>query len=156
MTKTRTTVEGAKGEAGPSPQQRLEAIRQAQAEEGQAMHDAAREAAKAEKAKLNRLTCRTDAPAWYATQVGRTVELRRTGTDEVLATVHPPAAWGDDWNWNLIDGGVLVEPAGKDEVATKDACPKCGERNVDKLVWQDDGETVRCTTCGKQYTPPAK
>jgi hypothetical protein len=92
-----------------NPQQRLEAIRQAQAEEGQALHNAAREAAKAEKANLNRLTCRTDAPAWYATQAGRKVELRRTGTDEVLATVHPPVAWGDAWDWNLIDGGVLVE-----------------------------------------------
>ena len=55
------------------------------------------------------LACRTDAPAWYATQVGRAVELRRTGTDEVLATVYPPAAWGDDWGWNLVDGGVVVE-----------------------------------------------
>jgi len=35
-------------------------------------------------------------------------------------------------------------------------CPQCGERCLDKLVWQDDGQTVRCTTCGKQYTPPAK
>ena len=35
-------------------------------------------------------------------------------------------------------------------------CPQCGEQCLDKLVWQDDGETVRCTTCGKQYTPPAK
>jgi urease accessory protein UreF len=104
MKTTRMTVE-----ARLNPQQRLEAIRQAQAEEGQALHNAARETAKAEKAKMNRLTCRTDAPAWYATQVGRTVELRRTGTDEVLATVHPPAAWGDDWDWNLIDGGVAVE-----------------------------------------------
>jgi len=73
------------------------------------MHDAVRAAAKAEKAKLNSLTCRTDAPAWYATQVDRTVELRRTGTDEVLATVHAPAAWGDNWDWSLIGGGILVE-----------------------------------------------
>jgi len=35
-------------------------------------------------------------------------------------------------------------------------CPQCGERCLDKLVWQDDGETVRCSTCGKQYTPPTK
>jgi hypothetical protein len=60
-----------------------------------------------------RLTCRTDAPAWYATQVGRTVELRRAGTDEVLATVHPPAAWGEDWDWSLIGGGVQVEHTGR-------------------------------------------
>jgi hypothetical protein len=91
-----------------NPQQRLDAIRQAQAEEGQAIHDAAREAAKAEKT-MEHLACRTDAPAWYATQAGRKVELRRTGTDEALATVHPPVAWGDNWDWNLIDGGVMVE-----------------------------------------------
>jgi DNA-directed RNA polymerase subunit RPC12/RpoP len=43
-----------------------------------------------------------------------------------------------------------------DEVAEANACPRCGERNQDNLIWQDDGETVQCTTCGKQYTPPAK
>ena len=40
-------------------------------------------------------------------------------------------------------------------VAEADACPGCGERNTDKLVWQDDG-AVKCSTCSKQYTPPAK
>ena len=42
-----------------------------------------------------------------------------------------------------------------DEVAETDACPGCGERNTDNLVWQDDG-AVKCSTCGKRYTPPAK
>jgi len=42
-----------------------------------------------------------------------------------------------------------------DEVAEANACPRCGERNQGNLVWQDD-ETVKCTTCGKQYTPPTK
>jgi hypothetical protein len=42
-----------------------------------------------------------------------------------------------------------------DLVAEADACPGCGERNVDNLVWQDDGK-VKCTTCGKRYMPPAK
>jgi hypothetical protein len=60
-----------------------------------------------------RLVCRTETPAWYATQVGRKVELRQTGSDEVLATIRPPAAWGDAWGWNLIDGGVLVERTGR-------------------------------------------
>jgi len=60
-----------------------------------------------------RLVCRTEAPAWYATQAGRKVELRRTGTDEVLATIRPPAAWGVAWGWNLIDSGVLVERTGR-------------------------------------------
>jgi hypothetical protein len=40
-------------------------------------------------------------------------------------------------------------------VAEADACPKCRERNVDNLVWQDD-KTVKCSTCGSQYTPPVK
>jgi len=43
-----------------------------------------------------------------------------------------------------------------DEVAEADACPRCGERNVDNLVWQDDGQTVHCTNCGTRYTPPTK
>jgi len=43
-----------------------------------------------------------------------------------------------------------------DEVASTGACPKCGERRVDYLVWQKDGKHVKCTTCGKRYTPPAK
>ena len=42
-----------------------------------------------------------------------------------------------------------------DEVAEADACPECGERGVDNLVWQDDGK-VKCSTCGKQYEPPVR
>jgi len=42
-----------------------------------------------------------------------------------------------------------------DLVAEADACPGCGERNADNLAWQDDG-AVKCSTCGKQYTPPVK
>jgi hypothetical protein len=42
-----------------------------------------------------------------------------------------------------------------DLVAEADACPGCRERRADSLLWQDD-ETVKCTTCGKQYTPPTK
>ena len=64
-------------------------------------------------AKPRRLACRTNAPAWYATQVGRKVELRQAKTDKLLATIRPPAAWGDAWGWNLIDGGVVVERTGR-------------------------------------------
>jgi len=39
-------------------------------------------------------------------------------------------------------------------VAAADACPGCGERNADNLVWQDG--KVKCATCGKRYTPPVK
>ena len=42
-----------------------------------------------------------------------------------------------------------------DEVAEANACPRCGERNQDNLVWQDDGK-VKCTKCGTLYEPPTK
>jgi uncharacterized Zn finger protein len=42
------------------------------------------------------------------------------------------------------DDDRLVQPA--------DACPKCGERDMDNLVWDDD-ENVRCATCGTVYDP---
>ena len=32
-------------------------------------------------------------------------------------------------------------------------CPKCGEADADRLVWQDDDETVCCSTCGVTYHP---
>ena len=36
-------------------------------------------------------------------------------------------------------------------VLPTDACPSCGERDVDRLIWDD--ETVTCTTCGIVYDP---
>jgi hypothetical protein len=38
-----------------------------------------------------------------------------------------------------------VEPAA--------ACPSCGERNADRLVWQEEDETVQCAGCGTTYRP---
>ena len=32
-------------------------------------------------------------------------------------------------------------------------CPGCGEADSDRLVWQDDDETVCCSTCGVTYRP---
>src|SRR3712207_3389900 len=32
-----------------------------------------------------------------------------------------------------------------------DACPGCGERHSDMLVWDEEGETVRCFNCGRTY-----
>jgi len=31
-------------------------------------------------------------------------------------------------------------------------CPRCGEDDIDSLVWIDD-ETVRCMNCGTKYQP---
>ncbi|MFO0873153.1 MAG: hypothetical protein U0575_04170 [Phycisphaerales bacterium] len=37
-------------------------------------------------------------------------------------------------------------------VALQDACPLCGERNADRLVWIDD-DRVCCSMCGTEYSP---
>ncbi len=38
-------------------------------------------------------------------------------------------------------------------VSVYDACPLCGERDADHLLWDDNGERVTCYSCGKTYTP---
>ena len=39
-------------------------------------------------------------------------------------------------------------------VGEESACPKCGNRDVDGLVWdEDDGEFVTCMVCGMVYGP---
>ena len=40
-----------------------------------------------------------------------------------------------------------------DRVNYGQECPCCGEDRMDYLVWDDDGETVRCATCGVTYAP---
>jgi len=32
------------------------------------------------------------------------------------------------------------------------ACPKCGQREMDELICDDDGESVACQSCGTNYT----
>jgi len=58
---------------------------------------------------------------------------------------------------NQLDG--LFDAAGVDDsgglVDGSDACPCCGERDQDSLVWQDDA-TIHCTNCGTRYDPDAK
>lgn len=54
-----------------------------------------------------------------------------------------------DFDCFLVHGAVtelfyLVSPA--------DACPDCGERRQDTLIWHDD-EFVECQTCGYRYLP---
>ena len=39
-------------------------------------------------------------------------------------------------------------------ISEANACPSCGEREVDRLVWEAD-EDVHCTTCGVIYDPSA-
>jgi uncharacterized Zn finger protein len=42
-----------------------------------------------------------------------------------------------------------------DPVSPDDACPQCGERECDELVWLDD-ERVECQRCKTVYRPGAK
>lgn len=41
----------------------------------------------------------------------------------------------------------------EDQVEPEEACPQCGECRADYLVWQEDGESVQCSTCGRVYRP---
>ncbi len=46
----------------------------------------------------------------------------------------------------------MIDPADNNLIAAKDACPGCGEREMDCLVWFDD-DRVRCMNCGTEYAP---
>ncbi len=46
-----------------------------------------------------------------------------------------------------------LDPPLANYLAPTEACPNCGERNADRLIWQDDDETVRCAGCGTTYRP---
>jgi len=37
----------------------------------------------------------------------------------------------------------------------RDACPDCGNRNKDELVWDDD-DRLTCALCGCEYDPLEK
>lgn len=52
------------------------------------------------------------------------------------------------------DSNNEAEP-GCEHAAPEDACPNCGERESDELVWLDD-ERVQCQKCGTTYQPGGK
>ena len=45
-----------------------------------------------------------------------------------------------------------IDPPDTTLVDPSSACPDCGERRVDILVWQED-ESVRCARCRTTYIP---
>ena len=45
-----------------------------------------------------------------------------------------------------------LDPPLADVVAVANACPGCGERRTDQLVWNDD--MVQCARCGTRFRPP--
>jgi formylmethanofuran dehydrogenase subunit E len=81
--------------------------------------------------------------------LGRDLEGLEGIVQDMAAGVDDPESVDVDYVRDALNAQL------DDEVAEADACPRCGERNHDNLVWQDDGK-VKCTTCGKRYTPPAK
>lgn len=46
----------------------------------------------------------------------------------------------------------MSTPSNDNLVAPEDACPRCGERDADRLVWVDE-TIVRCSACGAEYDP---
>ncbi len=48
-----------------------------------------------------------------------------------------------------------LDPPLTNRVDPAEACPTCGERTADRLVWQEDDETVRCAGCGTMFRPGA-
>jgi len=56
----------------------------------------------------------------------------------------------------MLDPRFRTAPVDNSErVPFRNSCPECGERRADFLVWQNDGETVECATCGYKYNPNA-
>ena len=57
----------------------------------------------------------------------------------------------------MHDTNDLPEPdlilGGEDELPENCACPVCGERRCDWLVWRADDAGVDCQTCGHFYDP---
>jgi len=104
-------------------------------------------------AHTGRRECRIDNDDWQATQVKRSVVVSDCATGKRLKIIRPPAAWGEEWGWNFIEGGIVLErTSGREFIAKEDACSGCGERDMDRLVWVSDTR-VRCATCGRRYSP---
>ena len=55
----------------------------------------------------------------------------------------------------LLAVADTLDPPFGSPVDPEDACPQCGEKRSDRLVWRDD-DTVRCASCGTTYQPGHK
>jgi len=63
--------------------------------------------------------------------------------------------------WSVLEALRLAYAAGYEQaVSDRDPakatpagiCPRCGEDDHDRLVWDEHGETVTCQRCGTNYT----
>lgn len=79
-------------------------------------------------------------------------------------TIAMQKAIADGYRSRMIDADDLVEvllsiadrldPPVAEVVVAEFACPDCGERHVDHLVWETD-DLVRCASCGITFDPAA-
>jgi hypothetical protein len=60
-------------------------------------------------AKPRRLAYLIKCDDWEATQVERSVVVTNRTSGKVVRRIRIPTAWDDEWGWNFIDGGILVE-----------------------------------------------
>ncbi|RLS59560.1 MAG: hypothetical protein DWH91_00125 [Planctomycetota bacterium] len=58
----------------------------------------------------------------------------------------------DDLVEVLLSIADRLDPPVREPNHVQFPCPKCGEVDADRLVWQDD-EFVRCSSCGTIYCP---
>jgi hypothetical protein len=62
--------------------------------------------------KTDRREYRIKCGDWEATQVERSVVVTDRATGKMIKTIRIPLAWGAEWGWNCIDGGIAVERQG--------------------------------------------
>lgn len=59
--------------------------------------------------EIEHLTYRVDHPSWFASQWSSTAVAIYSGKSaEPTRIIERPAAWGDNWAWNLCDEGVYL------------------------------------------------
>lgn len=75
---------------------------------------------------------------WDATNVVTGRDVRIKGAARLRSEIKPKAP--------VV---AAVEPVA---VAPIDACPNCGEDDMDELVW-NEADQVKCQCCGAVYTP---
>jgi hypothetical protein len=81
-----------------------------------------------------------------------------TGTVTTV-TDGPMGQIGVDWDNGrslfLVPGTDQFEPITEDDLVDEaSACPRCSNREVDRLVWDEEyGEYVTCAACGMTYGP---
>lgn len=57
----------------------------------------------------NRREYRIPCEDWEATQVERSVHIIDRATGKTIKVIPVPKAWGDEWGWNFIEGGIAIE-----------------------------------------------